>query len=255
VLTSKLMFKLKAIGLRFPKLYSFYQENYHFFWKIFLGRYYESEFKYLPQLLGDKQVFFIVDIGSNVGASVSALSRVTGCPRFTCFEPNPKLAEKLKQMYRKSNLDITVNRVALTQKDNLSLLHIPCYRGVEFHGLATLYPRSIDDFFNSKTLGRNWNPSHLHVRKIEVKGTPLDSFELNPDFIKIDVEGAEEDVIIGAIKTLRAYKPILFIECNSSFVRISNTLSSLGYTSYELINKRWCKSKGINRNQVFLNHE
>lgn len=32
-----------------------------------------------------------------------------------------------------------------------------------------------------------------------------------PDIIKIDVEGAELDVILGAERTLRQYKPRLFI--------------------------------------------
>lgn len=40
----------------------------------------------------------------------------------------------------------------------------------------------------------------------------LDSFNLKPDLIKIDVEGFEPDVLEGAIQTIATYKPTIFFE-------------------------------------------
>lgn len=41
----------------------------------------------------------------------------------------------------------------------------------------------------------------------------LDEFSLKPDVIKIDVQGAERDVLEGARETLLRYKPVLIVEC------------------------------------------
>lgn len=45
---------------------------------------------------------------------------------------------------------------------------------------------------------------------IEVK--KLDSFELAPDFIKIDTEGFEYFVIMGGENTIRTHKPVMIVE-------------------------------------------
>lgn len=42
----------------------------------------------------------------------------------------------------------------------------------------------------------------------------LDSFGLRPDFIKIDVEGMELDVLLGAETTIRAHHPVVMFEEN-----------------------------------------
>lgn len=57
-----------------------------------------------------------------------------------------------------------------------------------------------------------------------------------PDLIKIDVEGAELGVLKGAIFTLRAHRPDVFIECHSPDLRLrcAELLQSLSYTIREI---------------------
>lgn len=45
-----------------------------------------------------------------------------------------------------------------------------------------------------------------------VKRVTLDSLNLNPDLIKIDVEGDEFKVLQGSVETLKKYKPVLIVE-------------------------------------------
>ena len=55
-----------------------------------------------------------------------------------------------------------------------------------------------------------------------------------PDVLKIDVEGAELEVLTGAKGMLRDKKPIIMCEvCESTCVQVSEILSSLGYTLYD----------------------
>jgi FkbM family methyltransferase len=72
-----------------------------------------------------------------------------------------------------------------------------------------------------------------------VESIPLDSLNLeNIDYIKIDVEGHELDVLQGAINTIRTNKPIIEFEYNGladklfgvKYQDIDEFLSKLGYT-------------------------
>jgi hypothetical protein len=40
----------------------------------------------------------------------------------------------------------------------------------------------------------------------------LDSFNLEPDFIKIDTEGFEYYICLGGEQTIRTYKPLMCVE-------------------------------------------
>ena len=48
----------------------------------------------------------------------------------------------------------------------------------------------------------------------DVEARTLDSFNLQPDLIKIDVQGCEGEVLAGAKKTLTAHRPTLIVEMN-----------------------------------------
>ena len=74
----------------------------------------------------------------------------------------------------------------------------------------------------------------------EVECVTLDSLGLTDiDFIKIDVQGSEMNVIRGALETIKRYKPLLMIEASNEkqdFVAdkdiIVEFLSGLGYNMY-----------------------
>ena len=75
----------------------------------------------------------------------------------------------------------------------------------------------------------------------------LDSFNLNDiDFIKIDVEGHEHEVLEGAKDTLNRCRPVLFIEvlnANTATSPVFSTLSSWGYT----------QAAKVQENYIFVN--
>ena len=65
------------------------------------------------------------------------------------------------------------------------------------------YPRT-DSFFG--------NPDYNE------KTYPLDDFNINDvDYIKIDTDGFEYDIIKGADKTIRTYKPLIVCEAQPGF--------------------------------------
>lgn len=60
----------------------------------------------------------------------------------------------------------------------------------------------------------------------------LDSFELAPDLIKIDVQGFDYNVLVGATKTIESHHPVIVIESETKKSRniIGEFLTQHGYT-------------------------
>lgn len=62
----------------------------------------------------------------------------------------------------------------------------------------------------------NGNSGHSHVTDdgaVEIQMQTLDSFRLDDvDFVKIDTEGYEREVVLGATETLRRCKPVMIVE-------------------------------------------
>ena len=46
----------------------------------------------------------------------------------------------------------------------------------------------------------------------EINIFPLDDFNLSPNYIKIDVQGSERNVLLGAERTISIHKPVVVIE-------------------------------------------
>jgi FkbM family methyltransferase len=74
--------------------------------------------------------------------------------------------------------------------------------------------------------------------------------DIKINFLKVDVEGAEENVLLSCIETLKRDKPCIYVEvCNknlsrfgSSAARINDLLKSLGYLFFQNSGKRNSKN-------------
>ena len=78
---------------------------------------------------------------------------------------------------------------------------------------------------------RNFNPMFSY----DVKLNKLDMFELeNVSLIKIDVEGFELKVILGALSTIKRCKPIIIVEISNQNTskKLIQILKKIGYNIY-----------------------
>ncbi|MEO9308180.1 MAG: FkbM family methyltransferase [Nitrososphaera sp.] len=92
------------------------------------------------------------------------------------------------------------------------------------------------------------------IGKVIVDCRKIDSMDiLKPDFMKIDVEGFELDVIKGALQTIRKYKPSIFIEVHSSNIgsEIKNILNS-DYQIYHVNHPHYKENAQIRKEHYFL---
>lgn len=158
-----------------------------------------------------------LDVGANDGVYTYQLSRLARC--VIAFEPNPTCVERLQRLAMRN---ATVEAVALSDRQGNAHLNFPISpKGIEETGMASIEPGAVS--------------APLIARSIAVPTQRLDDYRLTDvGFIKIDVEGHEESVLIGAKATLEACRPVLLIEIEErhnagGLGRIKAMLGSLGY--------------------------
>jgi hypothetical protein len=72
-----------------------------------------------------------------------------------------------------------------------------------------------------------------------------------PDFVKIDVEGAEVEVLEGARETLARFGPTLIVELHGTGVLLTQVLASIGYCGVPL-NEAYSDVAGAHWNATIL---
>ena len=86
---------------------------------------------------------------------------------------------------------------------------------------------------------------------IPVRVATLDSFDLRPAFIKIDVEGWEPQVLAGATETIRAAQPILAVESSwkvGDSALVYRAIIEMGYHVFRLARGKDVPSKLVRVN-------
>ncbi len=169
----------------------------------------------LKSLLSSGMTVF--DVGANVGFLSVIAARLVGMEgRVICFEPLPSNVEWIEHNKRLNNFgQLTVKRMALGA----------------MNGNADFIVSSEPTWGKLASIG----PSVANkVDKIAVPIQRLDDITADdslpqPDLIKIDVEGAETDVLLGAVETLRRKRPLLLIELHGTNVAVSEILMSFDY--------------------------
>lgn len=140
-----------------------------------------------------------VDIGAHRGAVLAEMQRVAPDGRHVAFEPIPGLAARLREEFP----DVEIHQAALSDAPGeAQFAHVrgsaEGWSGLRFRPLPT--------------------GEEADVEQIEVALEVLDQVlpvDLAPKVIKVDVEGAEEQVLRGALGTLRRHRPVVIFEHGS----------------------------------------
>jgi FkbM family methyltransferase len=168
----------------------------------------------LSRLLQPGMTFF--DLGANVGFMSMLAARQVG-PKGTivCFEP---LAVNAAQIKQNSNLNgftaVAIHEIALGKEDGEAeflLSESPTWGRLAQAGAA---------------------PKQSGVVRVPVR--TLDSLAQSgqlpdPQFIKMDVEGVEADVILGGKEFLSRTRPVMVIELHHTYDAVMNALKSIDY--------------------------
>ncbi len=145
----------------------------------------------------------IYDIGANVGFYTLLASELVGpSGNVIAFEPLPRNIAYLKNI-------LSINNAA-----NVQLIEA-AVSGCE--GKAT-FKQGKTDFEGS--LVEDGAVGDLEVETVSIDYLVATAKIPSPDCIKIDVEGAEVNVLKGAAKTLIRYRPIVFLATHSESLHL-----------------------------------
>lgn len=158
-------------------------------------------------LAADRQ---FLDIGANRGQTIASFRLYQATYPVLAFEPNPLLAERLRQQFAHSDLT-TIHPFGLGFEDGVFDLYVPYYRGFMFDGLASFDWRSAHDWLSADTI-YGFRERHLHIEKVQCQVRAWDAVETEPGLVKIDVQGYESNVLQGGLETIRRCRPIFLIE-------------------------------------------
>ncbi len=150
------------------------------------------------------------DLGASVG--YVTLLMAAKSKRVFAFEPAPHAAAELER------------QIAANRFDNVTLTRLPVsdrVQSVRFALTDAAYGSSIID-----------GETHWPVQTFET--TTIDLFAAGhpaPDFIKIDIEGAEGPALAGARETLRSKRPVICCEVHSldAWREVRDVLEPLEY--------------------------
>tara|TARA_R110002074_G_scaffold274915_2_gene446520 strand:- start:2756 stop:3313 length:558 start_codon:yes stop_codon:yes gene_type:complete len=157
-----------------------------------------------------KQHRTYIDVGAHNGDTAKPF--VNEFEKIICFEPNPISYLQLKQ-----NNQLQSYNLALGDTETTGALVVNDKTGNPEHG----------SIFEGRT--KNWT----NGEKFTVQVKTLDSFKFfkNIDFIKIDTEQYEYNVVLGALKTIKKNKPVIFFENKRNEAdKVILLLLDLGYT-------------------------
>jgi FkbM family methyltransferase len=147
----------------------------------------------------NKGVF--IDVGVNIGQTLLKLKSIDHNREYFGFEVNPSCIAYLKDLVKDNNLpDINLMPFGLSDKTGVTRL--------QFY-----YNNEVDV---TASIITDYRPDDEVVKSEYVISARLDDLEVFSQkkigIIKIDVEGAELEVISGAKKTISGDRPVVIIE-------------------------------------------
>lgn len=159
----------------------------------------------------------VVDVGASYGAY--ALTAAACGAEVIAFEPEPTVLGDLRRNVE-LNPGFNVKAYGVGLWDEPSL-------GVDMYSYAPHWPA-----------GTVTAPFPMAM---------LDSFGLpKVDWFKLDIEGAEERALRGALETLKRCQPVVIVECHTFLdpeltAKCRKLLESVGYERFEVVDRQPCE--------------
>ena len=192
-----------------------YKKFIHLFYFIEKKKYY---------FLNNSKIKTILDVGSNNFQSTKLILKIREKIKVTkihCFEPN--------YFINKINDERVISHnYALGIVNKNGHLFLPFYKKNMIDSLASFKKKNIFKYFKKNNICLK----KIYIKKIFTKIKKLDDKIINFQFIKIDTEGDELNVLKGSFNNIKKNNPIILIEKNTNFHLIKKLLNKLKYKSY-----------------------
>ena len=194
--------------------------------------------------LKSKKINHILDIGSNNFQISKIILSINKNIKITCFDANILLKNNIQK-------NICYNNFGLSSSNSKKYFHIPFYKNYMLDSMS-----STNKSFALSSL-------EAHKDKVVFKSfllefQKLDNKQYNFQFMKIDAEGSELDILFGAQENIINNNPIILVERNSEFFKVNKLLSKINYKTYFYnyrLNKFIHQNEINEKNIFFLNEK
>jgi FkbM family methyltransferase len=163
----------------------------------------------------------IVDVGANIGNHTIFYAKICQAKKVYSFEPQSEIFDILTKNIKLNNVNNTV---------------VPYKMGVgKEHSFGYIDVIDSYNFGSSRIVNLNNQKGEIEIDSLD---SLIFNFEEKIDLIKIDVEGMEMDVLLGAEKIIQQYKPLIYIEAkeNKEFDEINFFLRNFNYKPIKKFN-------------------
>lgn len=178
---------------------------------------------YIPRVSNHSKDIKIIDIGSHIGLSILYFKYLFPYANITGYEPNPLLFKILENnIHRNSIKNVKLYNYAISNTK----------------GVNDFYISSEDDWYSTgSSYKKQWkgkqNRKLIHVNTININEILKKS--INIDILKIDIEGAEHDIIDKIIKYTDTIKNLIIEIHPTDSYRTNHTLEIIKSSFKDII--------------------
>ena len=211
---------------------------------------FEEDFKILKKIYGKKKIN-IIDVGASDGIATNFFLKNLNVNQVFCYEPHIFFIKKLQKLKKKySNIKIYNYGISKTNED--IFVYVPLIKFFQKKLYLLTYT-----FYNYKELTKQLkldfvNSKKITIKKIRLRLRKFKTIKSKIDFIKIDVNGYEFEIIKSLKYQILKDKPLLVVENNSKLKKISKYLNKFNYKSYFCKNDNLIKHNNENVLYIFF---
>lgn len=206
---------------------------------------YEPFFNFGHKIFNKK--FYFIDIGCSRGFfSMYLLNLKNLKAEGLCIDPLNKSLEDFKEILKINKIKkVRILNALISDQKNKNR---DIYRVSDYLGYYSIIKNVsyVDKKIKEKISIKSYTIDQLVFEKYKLKKV---------DFIKIDTEGAEYEILTKSIRTLKKFKPAVYCEITRKTNKILSLLKKCGYEFFTISNEKKHKLKKISYANVLALHK
>ena len=237
----KVMFIIIRKLEKYPEFILLILNNISHF-KIFLPH--DKDY-YGMKLIFKKKNNLFLDIGANTGTSTLGFLKMGFVNKICLFEPNYYLFDRFLKKIENKHSNVSVYNLALGSNNKKLTFYMPFINNIFIH-----YFSSFNKKYVKNSCLNTFPNKKINIKKKIINVIKFDDVGIKSkiDFVKIDTEGYDLEVIKGMKETIKKNKPTFLVEYNENIhKKILNILKDYSQYFYNLEKNSLNK---INNNNV-----
>ncbi|MEQ8925272.1 MAG: FkbM family methyltransferase [Fulvivirga sp.] len=191
-------------------------------WNIFfLGEYEPDINELLRKYLKEGDI--VIEAGSNIGSETLLISNIIGSKGVVYgFEPFPKV-------YLELEYNLEINQITNVKPVEMALGDSNCI--IDFNIMDEDYPNQ-----GMSSVIKTGHSQSIRVKQVILDDYIIDNEIKKVNLIKMDIQGAEFNLLKGALKTVRTYNPVLILEASNPWSDLNALFQLLKSLNYDIFN-------------------